>query len=243
MSRMFNLVTKTWNPITGCKHFCVYCWSRLLVERRLRKTTRKYRVGFRPKLHLNEFSKKFKKGEFVFVSDMGDMWGDFISSEWIEKVLEHIRRFPNAKFLFLTKNPERYLEFEDELSRMDNVILGATVETDDDALYVEHKISRAPLPSRRLRSMELVAQKIGGELMLSIEPVLDFTPFFHVKILEIAEKAGDFFMYIGYDNYNNKLPEPPLRKTYSLIKTLREHGIPVYEKTLRRAWYEQHKKP
>jgi len=29
-TRMFDLVTETWNPITGCNHECVYCWARRL---------------------------------------------------------------------------------------------------------------------------------------------------------------------------------------------------------------------
>jgi len=46
------------------------------------------------------------------------------------------------------------------------------------------------------------------------------------------------FIYIGYDNYGNKLPEPPLSMVLRLINALRSHGITVYEKTLRKAWYE-----
>jgi DNA repair photolyase len=30
MTRMFDFVTETWNPITGCSHECVYCWARRL---------------------------------------------------------------------------------------------------------------------------------------------------------------------------------------------------------------------
>jgi len=233
-SRMFHLVHRTWNPISGCMHNCVYCWARRLALTKLRHLER-YRNGFIPRLNSGELSKKFKPGELVFVSDMGDMWGSFIPGEWIEKVLNHVRSFPRTTFLFLTKNPGRYLEFAEELSSMDNVVLGATVETDDDLLYLKHSISRAPAPSKRLYMMELVAQKIGGTLMISVEPILDFTPFFPGRIAELEPE----FVYVGYDNYNNRLPEPPLRKTYMLIKTLREHGIVVYEKTLRKAWWER----
>jgi len=236
-TRMFHLVHKTWNPISGCQFLCKYCWARKLAITKLRHLER-YRNGFIPKLNSSELRKKFKPGELVFVSDMGDMWGSFIPDEWIEKVLNHVRSFPRTTFLFLTKNPGRYLEFAEELSSMDNVVLGATVETDDDLLYLKHSISRAPAPSKRLYMMELAAQKIGGTLMISVEPILDFTPFFHIKISEVATRSDDFFTYIGYDNYGNKLPEPPYRKTLSLIKTLRDKGIKVYIKTLRKAWYE-----
>jgi DNA repair photolyase len=99
---MFGMVTETWNPITGCLHNCVYCWARRLALTRLRNT-RRYRDGFKPRLNEEEFRRRFNGG-VVFVSDMGDMWGEWVPDEWIRRVLNHIRRFPNTRFLFLTKN-------------------------------------------------------------------------------------------------------------------------------------------
>ena len=55
-SRMFDKVTSTWNPVTGCLHSCSYCWSRRLVWNRLVKASRHYRLhGFRPALNKNAF--------------------------------------------------------------------------------------------------------------------------------------------------------------------------------------------
>ena len=45
-------------------------------------------------------------------------------------------------------------------------------------------------------------------------------------------------MTIGYDNYNNRLPEPPLSKVLTLIERLSKSPILVIAKTLRRAWFE-----
>lgn len=53
-SRMFSVVSKTWNPVTGCLHGCVYCWARRLAETKLR-TARRYRMGFVPRLNEEEF--------------------------------------------------------------------------------------------------------------------------------------------------------------------------------------------
>jgi len=41
---------------------------------------------------------------------------------------------------------------------------------------------------------------------------------------------------VGYDNYNNHLPEPPLEKTMQLIERLEKAGITVFRKTLRERW-------
>jgi len=233
--RMFGMVTKTWNPITGCLHRCVYCWARRLVETRL-KNTKKYRkCGFSPTIHMEEFKVTFKPNELVFVSDMGDMWGEWVSSDWIMKVLEHVRKFPKTKFLFLTKYPRRYLNFSGLLKKLDNVILGATIETDRTIDYLAWKISEAPAPDARMAAMWALRLRGFKNLMVSIEPILDFRlETFVDMILKIEPE----FIYVGYDNYNNKLPEPPLEKTLRLIKELRDQGFTVYEKTIRKAWYE-----
>ncbi|MEM4531792.1 MAG: hypothetical protein QXY39_07990, partial [Thermofilaceae archaeon] len=46
-SRMFSVVSETWNPVTGCTHSCVYCWARALATTKLRNSIR-YRNGFLP---------------------------------------------------------------------------------------------------------------------------------------------------------------------------------------------------
>ena len=203
-----------------------------MAEGRLRKTTKKYAEGFRPKFHPNELRKSFKPNEFVFVCDMGDAFGDWVPEDWILRVLEVIRRHPKTTFLFLTKNPKRYWAMKNILCTFRNTIFGATIETDDDKLYVSRKISSAPPPSERIeymRSLRFLRR------MVSVEPVIRFTPKFWEHIVGIEPE----FVYVGYDNYNNKLPEPPLSKTLELIDKLEEHGMTVYTKTMRRAWWEQ----
>ena len=223
--RIFNLITQTWNPVTGCLHNCIYCWARKLATEKLRNVKR-YKNGFLPRLNRDEFKKKFKSG-CIFVTDMGDLFGDFIPKEWIEIVLNYIRRFKNAMFLFLTKNPKRYLEFIDEIP--ENVILGATIETNIDEDY--ERISKAPKPSERIKIMKELDWDFK---FISIEPILKFDSEFPKQISEI----NPFIVYIGYDNYNNRLPEPKLCETLNLIKNLESEGIVVLKGTIRCAWYE-----
>jgi len=225
-TRMFNIVTRTWNPITGCYHNCIYCWARKLAQR-LRNSNPKYKGGFKHAFHETEFNKKFKPGEFVFVVDMGDLFGDWVPRKWIEKIIDHISKFPRTEFLFLTKNPKRYLEFEFPK----NAWLGATIETDRDELYIKYKISAAPLPSERYKVMRSIKWE---KKFIAIEPILDFTDNFIQWIKEINPKI----IYVGYDNYNSKLPEPPLEKTEELIRELKSQGFYVFEKTIREAWYQ-----
>lgn len=226
-SKMFNIVSETWNPVTGCPHNCRYCWARRLALTKL-KNTKRYRDGFSTRFNPEELKKSFKGGGVVFVSDMGDLFADTVKDEWIEAVLNHITKFPDTYFLFLTKNPERYHDFVQSFPP--NSIFGATIETDDDDLYIKHRISGAPLPGRRIKAMRRLNWKLK---FVSVEPILDFTGEFSEKIRGI----GPFMVYVGYDNYNNRLPEPPLKKTKKLIRELMGFTL-VIKKTIRPAWFE-----
>jgi len=222
-SRMFNIVTRTWNPVTGCTHQCIYCWARMFVERRLRYRSPKYKEGFIPKLHQEEFKKRFKPGEFIFVCDMGDLFCRGICDEWILKVLKHIARFPHTTFLLLTKNPQRYTGFIDLIPN--NVVLGCTIETNRDDIYKAHSISRAPLPSERYLIMKDI---MWNQKFVSIEPVILFdTDKFFKIIVDINPKI----VYIGYDNYGvlrrRRVPEPPIKQVLELVELLQETGIEV----------------
>ena len=227
MSRMFDVVSETWNPVIGCLHYCKYCWAMRLVERKLRFATDKYRDGFfRPKIIEKEFRKKFRPNTLVFVCDMGDLFGEWVEDSWIERVLSHIAKFPKTTFLLLTKNPYRYRFFMDSMPR--NVLLGATIETNIDSISMSY--SNAPSVSARIVSMIYLAEKYPDyKRMIAIEPIMKFDDRFIDFIIIIRPSL----VYVGYDNYNNHLPEPPLWKTKNLINRLRNAGITVRVKTLR----------
>ncbi|MEM1550914.1 MAG: DUF5131 family protein [Candidatus Bathyarchaeia archaeon] len=218
-------ITYSWNPIVGCLHNCIYCWSRRYAARLASRGVEPYKSrGFSPTLVESRLRQRLPDGRFIFVSDMGDMWGDWVPREWIERVLRVVRSKSRSRFLFLTKNPIRYLEFIDEFS--DNTILGATIETNRD-----YKLSGAPSPRRRYETMLELDWKWK---IIVIEPILDFDEEF----IDWIYKIKPCMVYIGYDNYRNKLPEPSLSKTENLLKKLAGMAE-IRLGTIRRAWYEE----
>ena len=226
---MFNVVSGTWNPVTGCLYNCNYCWARNLATTKLQNSHR-YLKGFKPSLNETEFRSKFGKGDLIFVSDMGDLFGSFVPSDWISQVLDHTAHYPDANFLFMTKNPQRYHEF---LLRMPkNAILGVTIETNNDEIVQTDKVSTAPLPSERYNAMKDLD---WNRKMVSIEPILDF----ELKTFgDWIEDIYPFLVYVGYDNYDHKLREPNLKNTLDLIRMISEYTL-VIRKTIRPAWFEK----
>jgi len=207
-SRMFDIVDSTWNPLGGkCPHNCVYCWS--MGEKGLVKKWNMKKYCGKPRLIEKEMKKQFKAGEFIFVCDMCDLFAEAVPDDIIAKVITHTVRFPQTTFLFLTKNPKRYNGW----IFPENVILGATIESNRD--YPE--ISKAPLQFDRVHAMtELKHRK-----MISIEPILDFDLDDFLSYLQaIAVNRKLEFIYVGFDNYNYGLPEPPIRKVEKLLETL-----------------------
>lgn len=226
--KMFNIVTATWNPISGCLYNCNYCWARDLAITKL-KNSHRYSKGFKPSLNETEFRSKFGKGDLIFVSDMGDMFGDFIPDQWIKQVLDYIRQFSEADFLFMTKNPKRYLTLSPIMPK--NAILGATIETNYNEIVQTDIVSKAPTPSERYEAMKALD---WDRKIVSIEPILDFNLNTLTKWIE---DINPLIVYVGYDNYCHKLREPTLKQTNELLSRFPETSL-VIRKTIRPAWFE-----
>lgn len=114
----------TFNPITGCEHGCPYCYM-LRMEKRFPGTMK---PAFKPD-YLDRFQtvRKVKSGDKIFVGSSGDMWGDWVPKDWIHVFFHKaVRKRPDVVFQFLTKNPERYWEFD--FREFNNCWYGTTVD-------------------------------------------------------------------------------------------------------------------
>jgi len=214
---------RTWNPIVGCKYHCYNdgCWASRMSKRiNGMGQSDRYLEGFdRPKLISKELEKRFNSEAIVFVTSMGDMWGDWVPDSWIKKVLETCRKNLDATFFFETKNPLRYFNFLDVIPPKS--ILSSTIETNRD-----YNSSGAPSVEKRYLAMSRLR---WNNKHISIEPIVNFDLKIFIQWMKDIDPR---IVSVGYDNYNCGLVEPSLSKTAKLIEELREF-TEVECKTLR----------
>jgi protein gp37 len=190
----------TWNPVTGCLHGCEYCYARKIARRfchdpwntvedginhflglpmqnEFYKDGRidPYPYGFDPTLHTQRLDEpqKVKKSQRIFVVSMGDLFGDWVPDSWIEEVFKACEAAPWHKYLFLTKNPKRYLSLYNKkiFPYKENFWFGTTITgPDDEFVWVENTpyktfISIEPLlkPLGKLESGHMPDWVIIGE--------------------------------------------------------------------------------
>jgi len=71
-----------------------------------------YPHDFEPTLHRYKLEEPqhWKKPKTIFVCSMADLFGDWVPDEWIKAVFDACKDAPQHRYLFLTKNPDRYNE-------------------------------------------------------------------------------------------------------------------------------------
>lgn len=113
----------TWNPVTGCLHGCEYCYARRIAKR--------FKENFNPEFHANRLGEpaEIKKPSRIFAVSMGDLFGEWVTGEWIQQVFDACEKAPQHTYLFLTKNPYRYLQLHirGKLPRHSNFWYGTTL--------------------------------------------------------------------------------------------------------------------
>jgi len=208
----------TWNPISGCLHSCDYCYMRRMQKR--------FKDIMIPAFHTQRLDdikpylkpsnikidpggNDFSRPTNIFVGSSGDMWGEWVSKDWINSVLSIIENYPQHRFQFLTKNPERYKEF----SLPKNGIYGTTM---DGTKKTEWNMAKLLYSTEKHSNLKV---------FISFEPLL--------KRIPISAYLEDFeflnWMIIGA-NSSRGAKKPPLHWAGALIALAKEFNIPVFVK-------------
>lgn len=162
----------TWNPVTGCKHGCPYCYARKIAERF--KGSKAWPQGFEPMFHPERLQDpaKMKKPQTIFVCSMADLFGDWVPEPWIKAIFDQCLKSYQHTYIFLTKRPDNAKRFLDKNMEMElymegapeNIWIGTTIENKS-ALPRLDQLKAINSPSR--------SSTYHWNLFISFEPLLE----------------------------------------------------------------------
>jgi protein gp37 len=127
---------------------------------------KKYANGFCPTLHEDTLSEplKWKQPHTIFVCSMADLFHDSVPFDFIDGVMDTIRKTPRHRYQILTKRAERMFKYFTNKAISENVWLGVTVESE---------ISKQRIES--LRGLDATIRFLSCEPLVEDVGVIDLT--------------------------------------------------------------------
>lgn len=234
----------TWNPITGCRHGCPYCYARRMTTRFAGDVRRNlmakmdystvpakdgtgdvymldsamvnetgntlvYPFGFEPTYHRYrlDYPGKLKMGKNIFVGAMSDAFGSWVPDEWIREILSVCEKYDEHNFLFLTKNPERYVQIQVPIA--DNLWYGTTITCEEDA----DRFNYLPAAGKKFVSIEPLLGDISAE---------NNVMFRQVEWVIIGAETGSLKKRVKV--------VPDFEWIKSIVRAADSNGVPVFMK-------------
>lgn len=177
-----------------------------------------YPKGFAPTYHAYtmDYPEKRKTPARIFVSSMGDLFGEWVPDIWIEDVFAACKRAPQHTYLFLTKNPQRYLDMghAGKLPMERNFWYGTTITSPETEYFGASCVNT----------------------FLSIEPLLE--PFSADDCAGFRRLGEPLWVIIGaMTGPGSKRKQPKREWVEAITEVAQSAGVPVFMKnSLKDLW-------
>jgi protein gp37 len=179
-----------------------------------REVIASYPFSFDPTFHRYRLEKMrkdlqaWREPRTIFWGSMTDMFGDWVPDEWIKAVFEACAAAPQHRYLFLTKNPKRYLSLgqDRKLPQGKNMWYGSTAtDAEADIFY-----------SGRHNTFISAEPWLGG----SVENIMNDGLFCRADFIIIGAMTGA----------SAKKHRPEREHIESICAAADESGVPVFMK-------------
>ena len=179
----------TWNPARGCTKIspgCKHCYAETFAERFRGVPNHPFEQGFDLRLVPEALALplKWKRGRFVFVNSMSDLFHEDIPLEYIQRVFAVMRAAKQHQFQLLTKRAERLAKLAPQLDIAPNVWMGVSIESQ----AYTHRV-------------ELLRRIAASIRFLSVEPLLG--------PIEALPLAGIQWVILGGESGHHARPMDP----------------------------------
>ncbi len=145
-----DIASYTWNPITGCRIGCPYCYARKIAEKNQTLflepksfLSKGYEInehkgipfpyGFTPTLHPYRLKEPLdeKDSRFIFVCSMGDLFDISFPDDYRREIFQIMEKAYWHTFMIITKNPKEMKRFINDYGQKripKNLWIGVTAE-------------------------------------------------------------------------------------------------------------------
>lgn len=171
-----------------------------------------YPFGFEPTFHRYRLDqpRKWSDPRTIFVCSMADLFGEWVPDDWIKQVFEACEAAPQHRYLFLTKNPARYM----------HLIANGIIPENQPNFWFG---STATIPEMEFFWCDEV------NTFVSIEPIL--APFEDLTDEGVDPASKTNWIIVGAETGNRKNKVVP-RKSWidEIVSAAKKAGTPVFMK-------------
>lgn len=171
-----------------------------------------YPWGFQPTLRRDKLSVPYnwKNPRTIFVCSMAELFGDWVPDEWIQQVFDACAAAPQHRYLFLTKNPARYM----------HLIANGIIPENQPNFWFG---STATIPEMEFFWCDEV------NTFVSIEPIL--APFEDLTDEGVDPASKTNWIIVGAETGNRKNKVVPQKSWIDeIVSAAKKAGTPVFMK-------------